>query len=446
MQDQLCKKNLEVQLMNDNEIRELLPDYVCDLLNKEESAKIDKLIQNSDSLRKECEELRSYFNSIKTLKPVKAPNNFLNNVQNRIVVTSPLTKVVHKLFHPLQIKIPIELAGLAATVVVVALIFNPFDQKNIPPVEFEDKSEIKSKKLDTQPSSAVEESYQPQKDNLAENEAIEKIVKKEKKTVTRQAKKPVVKTKTANAKEIASSLSSTAKHSKKVDKDNKPAPPPSSRAKKRVGKSIGLFKSEGLAGAGAKAEPESEETLSDDELFAKAIIDRSDSIVQRKTYPKPQAVDVGLLALSIQMKGGAPAEQTINKLSAPDMEYSADNKADELKSSKNTRRTSLRRKKDKQSSVETAPSTKISSQSESPNDLIFAQIESKIKAKKGKLTLPKDKPQTTNKKHYIVEIIPNLFPALRQELESEGILIDKNFYFDSLQVDLIQFNLIVDIK
>ncbi len=61
--------------MKYNEIRELLPDYVRGMLNEKEAANIEKLIANSESLKRECEELRVYYESINALEPVKASEN-----------------------------------------------------------------------------------------------------------------------------------------------------------------------------------------------------------------------------------------------------------------------------------------------------------------------------------------------------------------------------------
>jgi hypothetical protein len=434
--------------MNTNEIRELLPDYVCGLLDEEKTAKIEELVQTSEPLRKECEELHLYFNSIKTLKPIKAPGNFLNSIQNRIAVASPFTKIVHKLFHPLQVKIPLELAGLVATVVIVVLLFNPFELKNIAPPEFEDKSEIEEEKHDVQPV-AVKKADQSQEDKLAMNESAKAVEKREEKEIVSPIKTVRErKVKTAEEPKKVTSKIALAKRSETVDKDDSYATPPSIKPTKKIGKSRGLFKAEeALAGGGVKAVPESEEALSDDELFAKAIIDRSDSIVKRKIYPEPEAVDVGLLALSIQSKGGMPAEGYMYESAAPEMQVSRDKKAETMKLSIKERKVTSRRKKSKQAPAEAASAAQEAPpKPESQSELVFAQIESKIKSKNGKVTLLKDKPQTEKKKYYVVEIPSKFFTSLKEELELEGTLIDKNFYYDSLHLDFIQFNLIVDIK
>lgn len=434
--------------MNENEIRELLPDYVGGLLDAETTAQIDKHIQNSESLKKECDELRAYFNSIRTLEPVKAPNNFLHNVQNRITAISPLKKITRKLFHPLQVKIPLELAGLAATVVIVVFLFHPFDLDNIPPIEFDDVSEREKEEKKNAKPAAEQESGQPTEETSAMNEALVDIDKKEEPKAKIQPKAPKRKAKAIPTSKIATSVSSNAKRSNASIRDEPPAAPPSSGPKKGAGKSIGLFKAQEDLAGGASAQPimESEETLSDDELFARAVIERSDSIVKRRMYPEPEAVDVGLLALSIQKKNVLPLKVSTPESAARDSEYDQKKKTKTLKFSLREGRQASKRKKSKEEPPKGAPEAKDVVQPVSAHELIFAQIESKIKLKKGKVTLLKDKTQTAQKKHYMVEILPSLFPALRQELEAEGILIDNNFHFDSLQVNLIQFNLIVDIK
>jgi anti-sigma factor RsiW len=55
--------------MEIDKIKEILPDYVQGLLSGEDSAAVKELLDSSEALRREYEQLRSYHNAINTLKP-----------------------------------------------------------------------------------------------------------------------------------------------------------------------------------------------------------------------------------------------------------------------------------------------------------------------------------------------------------------------------------------
>ncbi len=118
--------------MDYNMIQEMLPDYVRGLLNEEDSLIVLENLEQSESLRNEFEELRSYYRAIETLEPVKAPNTFVQAVHTRIATPLLLNHIIKKIFTPLPVKLPLELAGLAATVAIIVpyLILSP--QKKSP--------------------------------------------------------------------------------------------------------------------------------------------------------------------------------------------------------------------------------------------------------------------------------------------------------------------------
>lgn len=158
-------------LMDNNKIKEMLPDYVQGLLSEEDSLAVKEQLEKSEPLRKEYEELRSYYHAIGTLKPVKAPHNFLDKIHSRIEAPSPLAQVLKKLFYPFHIKIPIELAGVVLTAVLLILIYNPFSSKKIPPVDF-DKLSMQSKEPAIDEKTA-EETEEPEKPAVVEEDVAE---------------------------------------------------------------------------------------------------------------------------------------------------------------------------------------------------------------------------------------------------------------------------------
>ncbi|MBD3422169.1 MAG: hypothetical protein GF398_18815 [Chitinivibrionales bacterium] len=115
--------------MTDHRIKELLPDYIAANLPPDQAAAIDARLQASDELKREFESLKLYFATMQQLPAKKAPDNFLQSVNERIENESALKKIGNFLLRPFGIKIPLELAGLGVTVALLLLIINPFRQE-----------------------------------------------------------------------------------------------------------------------------------------------------------------------------------------------------------------------------------------------------------------------------------------------------------------------------
>lgn len=428
-----------MELMDNNKIKEMLPDYIQGQLSKEDSVAVKEQLKKSGSLRREYEELRSYYNAINTLKPVKAPGNFLDNIHARIAIQPPLVKFVKTVFHPLHIKVPLELAGVALTTVLVILIFNPFKPKTIPPVVFDEtgiqteKPLVESKIVEEKAEEVVAElqdkkvEKEPQPVKQTPEVAKPEDVIKAKKTIptTKQPVKKQEEVHYALKKDISPTTPSEATQGAAS------APAESQtrdELKAELHEKIASLEStkHGLS----KPAPIME--LAEEEVYADEIIERSDSIVLSKRQIKPEPVDIGLLALSIAKKD------------EPKREFL------ELKSKK----TESRKKKRLRSSEKTgavtptkaAPEAAEAVQPESENDIIFAQVQSTIKANKGEFTLLQDKPQKLDKRYYVIEISSENFSALRKALEKQGVVIEENFSFDEEESELIKFNLIVRIE
>ncbi|GAI78262.1 unnamed protein product, partial [marine sediment metagenome] len=172
--------------------------------------------------------------------------------------------------------------------------------------------------------------------------------------------------------------------------------------------------------------------MDEDELYAAKVIERSDSIVLQTKPIKPEVDDVGLLALSISQRDVSPEKLiSASKLPLQKLEESRTKKSRVV-----TKQARLYRKK-QTPAVQAQPPK---------NEIIFAQIEKNIKNNNGKFTLLKDKPQTENKRYYVIEIPRDNFPTLKKNLESEGKISVEKFYIETSQAELIQFNLIINIE
>lgn len=104
--------------------KDLLYDYVRGKLSELQRAHIEKCLSQSEELRKELEQVKSYYTSIDALEPVEVPDTFLESVKNKIDSTVSVS-IFQKIFFPLYIKVPAELAGVAATIMLVVYFFIP---------------------------------------------------------------------------------------------------------------------------------------------------------------------------------------------------------------------------------------------------------------------------------------------------------------------------------
>lgn len=128
--------------MDGNRIHELLADYVRGSLGPEETARVDEALGSSEPLRAECEKLRAYYAAMNELGSVRAPDDFLDKVHARIERGGVVRRMAKRLFLPLPLKLPIELAGLAVTAVLVLIVYRPFEKGSVPPLVFESERTV----------------------------------------------------------------------------------------------------------------------------------------------------------------------------------------------------------------------------------------------------------------------------------------------------------------
>lgn len=136
--------------MDCKKIKPLLTDYINKELSKEMEMEIKNHIDKCKNCMQEINFLNNYFNKIKNIKPINAPDDLLDKIHIRLNKKTTFKNLIKKLFIPLQIKIPFQLATAATAVLLVFLLFNPIKQLFIKqPIISEkpdEKTEIKEKK------------------------------------------------------------------------------------------------------------------------------------------------------------------------------------------------------------------------------------------------------------------------------------------------------------
>jgi hypothetical protein len=115
--------------MNEQQARELLPDYLRGFLSTDLTRELERVLAGSAALQRERAELETYFGALDSLSPVKAPVDFLDKLHTRLAKPSRAGRLWHWLVHPAPFKIPLEIAGVAVTCLLIVAIHFPFTKE-----------------------------------------------------------------------------------------------------------------------------------------------------------------------------------------------------------------------------------------------------------------------------------------------------------------------------
>ena len=109
--------------MECTKVKKLLSEYIDQTLD----FKTNEIIKEHISLCKICSEelsaLEKCIRNVSSLKQAQAPEDFLQRVHERIERRFEFERIMRKLFVPTKVKIPLEFAGVLATVVLVIMVY-----------------------------------------------------------------------------------------------------------------------------------------------------------------------------------------------------------------------------------------------------------------------------------------------------------------------------------
>lgn len=110
--------------MNCREVKKFLGDYIDGSLDKNLKTSLQEHLKTCKGCASELVELKKYFNDVRSLRKIPAPENFLEKIHERLESGKRFKKMLRALFTPVQIKIPLEAAGaVAVTAAVVFLLW-----------------------------------------------------------------------------------------------------------------------------------------------------------------------------------------------------------------------------------------------------------------------------------------------------------------------------------
>ena len=90
--------------------KELLSDYLDGILDTRSAAQLEMHLLGCSGCRQQLDALKTLVSELNRLEPVKPPHDFIDQIHERLETGSGLNTLVKKLFFPLRIKIPLELA------------------------------------------------------------------------------------------------------------------------------------------------------------------------------------------------------------------------------------------------------------------------------------------------------------------------------------------------
>lgn len=105
-------------------IKDLLSEYIDGGLDTQTREAIDEHLLTCETCNEEFISIKALVRELGSMEPVKAPDNFLEKLHERIAPRFSFEKVMRILFFPLRIKIPLELATASVVAILVFSILS----------------------------------------------------------------------------------------------------------------------------------------------------------------------------------------------------------------------------------------------------------------------------------------------------------------------------------
>jgi hypothetical protein len=151
--------------MNCGEIKELLSEYVDEVLDVKTKALVDEHLSTCKDCQQEFASLKTLVNELGSLESVAPPKDFLNQLHERMEQRSWFSKILRTLFVPMRVKIPLEFAGAAVMVILVFSILRvQQDHYRMAeaPVSLKQERVAEKGALDSLGKGLKDEAYKPQ--------------------------------------------------------------------------------------------------------------------------------------------------------------------------------------------------------------------------------------------------------------------------------------------
>lgn len=108
--------------MNRHHVKDKLSEYIDGMLNQEDTSSVKEHLDRCPECMEEFEEMLKIIGHMNRMESLETPEFFVEKVHERIKERSFLQRLAKGLFFPLKIKVPLELAGVAAAALLVIYI------------------------------------------------------------------------------------------------------------------------------------------------------------------------------------------------------------------------------------------------------------------------------------------------------------------------------------
>lgn len=108
--------------MNDRHVRDKLSEYIDGMLSQEEASAVKDHLDRCPDCLDEYEETVKIIGHMNQMESLETPESFAEKVHEQIDKQSSFRRLIKGFFFPLKIKLPLELAGVAAAALLVIYI------------------------------------------------------------------------------------------------------------------------------------------------------------------------------------------------------------------------------------------------------------------------------------------------------------------------------------
>lgn len=137
-------------------IKEVLSEYIDGILDSQTEARVEEHLSTCRACQEELSSLKAVVNGLSSLESVKAPEDFLEKLHERMESRFTVRKLMRILFVPAWTKIPLEVATVAAIMILIFVgLYTPQPEKQIAMAP-ESSTEIRAAKRTTADSAEPE--------------------------------------------------------------------------------------------------------------------------------------------------------------------------------------------------------------------------------------------------------------------------------------------------
>ncbi len=108
--------------MKNRHVRDRLSEYIDGMLSEKEASAVKEHLDRCTDCLEEYKEMLKIIGYMNQMEGLEIPDSFVEKVHERMEKQAPLRKFLKGLFIPIKIKVPLELAGVAAAALLVIYV------------------------------------------------------------------------------------------------------------------------------------------------------------------------------------------------------------------------------------------------------------------------------------------------------------------------------------